>query len=180
MATPSRPISKRTFQVIALASLPAPGVATYFAAPRVLAAFGDPSGAVSVLVVVLTLLVAVIAWAAVLLPIRRRSAMPTFSEELDSNGVTSFDELFAKARAGHEALANAGADRPDLNRRYHLRMAAGGLVVAVAAGVGTYAMALDASGQFFLAVPIVTASAAVLAAYHMARALIVRVPPARS
>jgi hypothetical protein len=169
-----RPIPKRVFQSIAIATLPLPAYVTYRCAPGVLGAAGDPSGPLKVLVVVLVLLVAVVAWALALLPVRRMSTMPTLQEEMALRGATSFGELFDHARVEHAQLRDAGADRPDRRRRYHTRMAIGSLVVTLATGIGTYAMLTDGGDTLFLAFPVVAISSAVLALYHAVRALTAR------
>jgi hypothetical protein len=157
------------FQVIALVTLAVPAAGTWYVAPRLLRALGSPSALVALLVVLLTLLVLVVGWAVALLPLRRRSAMPTFAEELAAKGAASFPELVKKSQRELHQLA--GSADPAQRRRYHLRMAAGGLVVGVAFGVGTMAMVL-AEGPVFVFVPVAAVAGIGLATYHAGRAVL--------
>jgi hypothetical protein len=167
-----RPIPKRVFQAVALATMPAPFVATYFATPAALAFTGHPEGAVMVLVAVTTLLVMTVAWALVLLPLRRFSQMPTLRDEMALSGASSVGEMFERARAEQASLQSA--TDPTLRRRYHFRMALGGGVLGLATGAVTYAMMIQPGGNFFVALPVIAATSLVLAAYHLVRALSIR------
>ena len=81
---PSTTLSKRTFQLLALGTLPLPFLATWTAWPH-LPRPGDDVGiafAAHLLVGALTLLVCVALWAAALLPLRRRTALPPITQGL--------------------------------------------------------------------------------------------------
>lgn len=172
--SPTRPISKGAFRFIALVTLALPFGGTWFLAPKVLRALGDPRGPVGLLVAVLILLGLVLAWAALLLPLRRRSMMPTLKETMAAKGASSLSELVSKSEAELAALASAPATRPDLRRRYHLLMAGAGGIIFLAFGVGTAAMLMDRGGRIFLAIPLMAASGLVLAIWHLVRAALTR------
>ncbi len=168
---PPRTISKRTFQLVALLTLPLPFAATVFTEPHLprMTSDSDEATLVRVLLVVLVLLGFVILWAAALLPLRRRSAIPTLAEEMSAAGVSSLGALYDKARDDQRALASAR--EPHIRRRYHLRMAAAGALVAVVSGAVTALMLTALSETFFFWFPVASVVSAVLSAYHLARGL---------
>ncbi|MFO0624964.1 MAG: hypothetical protein U0325_05050 [Polyangiales bacterium] len=129
-----RPVSRRAFQAVALATLPLPIAATWCVAPSLPhpAAGTDLALPLRALAVVLTLLGFVLLWALVLLPLRRRSRMPTLPETLARAGVPTVGALYARERADLDASRDA-AD-PARRRSYHLRMLAGAVTVALLAG----------------------------------------------
>lgn len=157
------------FQAVALATLPLPFAATWAVAPW-LPRLGEGTElglVLRVLAVVLALLVFVLLWAAALLPLRRRSRMPTLTEELSRAGVSTVEELYALRRADLDASRDA-AD-PARRRSYHLRMLAGAAILALLAGGAT--ALLWASGLELVEPAVVTVASAGLTVWHGVGAL---------
>lgn len=167
-------ISKRVFQVVALATLPLPFAATWAAwpyLPRVAEDRGLGFG-LRVLLAALTLLVFVVAWAVVLLPLRRRTELPPLSQGLSDVSVASIGAAYEKARFAQHVDATSAS--PAARRRYHLRMAAAGALVAVVTGGFSAGMLSEPSGIVLLWFPVAAAVSAVLAGYHLIRGLLTR------
>lgn len=164
-----RPVSRRVFQAVALATLPLPFAATWSVAPW-LPRLGEGTQlalALRVLALALVLLAFVLLWAAALLPLRRRSRMPTLTEELSRAGVSTVEELYARQRADLDASRDA-AD-PARRRSYHLRMLAGAVTIALLAGGAT--ALLWASGLELVEPVVVAVASAGLAVWHGVGAL---------
>lgn len=164
-------ISKRVFQAIALATLPLPFAATW-AAWSHLPRFAEESalaGAVRLLLGALTLLVCVIVWAVALLPLRQRTELPPLTSGLSDLSAASLGAAYEKARLDHQA--DAASTSPASRRRYHLRMAGAGAVIAVVTGAVSAAMLSEPSGRVLLWFPVASVVSAVLALYHLARGL---------
>lgn len=157
------------FQAVALATLPLPFAATWLVAPSLPRLGGGTAFALAlqVLLVVLALLAFVLLWAAALLPLRRRSRMPTLTEELSRAGVATVGALYAQQRADLDASRDA-AD-PARRRSYHLRMLAGAATLALLTG-GAAAL-LWASGQALVEPVVVAVVSLGLAVWHGAGAL---------
>jgi hypothetical protein len=172
--SPLRPLSRRTFQVIALASLAAPAALTWWAGPGAYAALGG--GAAGVLGFVLVLLGAVLVWAVALLPLRRRTDLPSLGTDLTRASGLALAEQLARERATLEGLRSA-LD-PRLRRRYYVRMAAGGAVVSVALGTGVAAMLLENPARIYVKLALAAVIAPVLTVYYLVRALLTRAPRA--
>ncbi len=171
---PPSPITTRTFQLVALLTLPLPFAATYAVYPHLshVAQGSDAGFAVRALLTVLTLLVFVIAWAAALLPLRRRSSLPPITQGLSGASVGSIGAAYEKARL--DLRADATAASPARRRRYHLRMAGAGALIAVATGAVTLVMLNDPSGIVYLWFPIASVVSAALALYHGVRGALLR------
>ena len=171
---PTTTLSQRTFQLIALGTLPLPFLATCIAWPHLLRP-GDDAGlafAVHLLCGVLTLLFFVVLWAAALLPLRRRTALPPITQGLDGVSLGTLGAAYAQAR--FDLHVDATAASPGPRRRYHLRMAAAGALIALATGGASAAMLTDPSGTVYLWFPVAAAVSAALALYHLARGLLLR------
>ena len=169
---PSTTLSKRTFQLIALGTLPLPFLATWTAWPH-LPRPGDDVGiafAAHLLVGALTLLVCVALWAAALLPLRRRTALPPITQGLAGVSPGTLGAAYDQARFDLHVDATAASPAP--RRRYHLRMAAAGALVALATGGVSVAMFTAPSGTVYLWFPIAAAVSVALALYHLARGLL--------
>ncbi len=165
-------IPKRVFQVVALATLPLPFAATWAAWPHLprFEAAGDVAFGVRLLVGALTLLAFVVAWAVVLLPLRRRTELPPLTQGLSDVSAQSIGAAYEKAR--FEQHVDATSASPAARRRYHLRMAAAGALVAVVTGGLSAAMLSEPSGVVLLWFPVAAAVSAVLAVYHLVRGLL--------
>jgi hypothetical protein len=165
-----RPVSRRAFQAVALLTLALPFAAAAAVEPHlprlgVGTALALP---LRVLLAALALLGFVLAWALALLPLRRRSRMPTLAEELARADVRSFAELYARAR-NDLASAESSPD-PARRRRRHLSMAAaGGGVTVLLAGVCALLWASNETVVVEAVVALVVSAG--LALYHAARAL---------
>ena len=148
--------------------------ATYAVYPHLshVAQGSDAGFAVRALLTVLTLLVFVIAWAAALLPLRRRSSLPPITQGLSGASVGSIGAAYEKARL--DLRADATAASPARRRRYHLRMAGAGALIAVATGAVTLVMLNDPSGIVYLWFPIASVVSAALALYHGVRGALLR------
>jgi hypothetical protein len=169
-----RPLSRSTYQVIALVSLAAPGALTWWAGPGVYAAFGG--GAMGVFGVVLVLLVAVLAWVVALLPLRRRTDLPPLTAGLAPHDGPGLAERLACERIAPETLRTA--PDPRIRRRYYLRMAAGGAFVTVALGAGTAATLLESPERIYVKLLLAAIIAPVPTVYYLIRALGARPPGA--
>ena len=169
---PPAPVSKRTFQVVALGTLPLPFFATWAAWPHLphLGDDADLATATRVLVGALTLLGCGLLWAVALLPLRRRSALPPITQGLEGASLGALGAAHDKARLDLHADATAAAPAP--RRRYHLRMAAAGALVALATGAVTAAMVTGPSGTVYLWFPVAAVVSAALALYHLVRGLV--------
>lgn len=172
--SPPSPIATRTFQVVALLTLPLPFAATYAVYPH-LSHVAQGSGvgfAVRALLTVLTLLVFVIAWAVALLPLRRRSSLPPITQGLSGASLGSIGAAYEKARLDLHVDATSASPAP--RRRYHLRMAGAGALIAAVTGAVTAAMLNDPSGIVYLWFPVAAAVSAALALYHGVRWALLR------
>ena len=122
------------------------------------------------LIGVLTLLVCVIAWAVALLPLRRRTELPPLASGVSELSAASLGAAYEKARSDHQA--DAVSTSPASRRRYHLRMAGAGALVAVVTGAVSAAMLSEPSGRVLLWFPVAAVVSAVLALYYLARGLL--------
>ena len=172
--SPPSPIATRTFQLVALLTLPLPFAAPSAAYPHLphLAQGSGVGFAVRALLTALTLLVFVVAWAAALLPLRRRSSLPPITQGLSGASAGSIGAAYEKARV--DLHADAASATPARRRRYHLRMAGAGAIVSVATGAVTLGMLNDPSGIVYLWFPIASAVSAALALYHGVRGALLR------
>lgn len=165
-------IPKRVFQLVALATLPLPFAATWAAWPHLprFEAAGDVAFGLRLLLGVLTLLAFVVAWAVVLLPLRRRTELPPLTQGLSDVSPAAIGAAYEKARL--DLHADATSPSPAPRRRYHLRMAAAGALVAVVTGGLSAAMLSEPSGVVLLWFPVAAAVSTVLALYHLVRGLL--------
>lgn len=165
-------IPKRLFQLVALATLPLPFAATWAAWPHLprFEAAGDVAFALRLLVGALALLAFVVAWAVVLLPLRRRTELPPLSQGLSDASPAAIGAAYEKARL--DLHSDATSASPTARRRYHLRMAAAGALVALVTGALTAAMLGEPSGIVLLWFPVAAAVSAALALYHLVRGLL--------
>jgi len=167
-------IPKRVFQIVALTTLPLPFAATWAVWPH-LPRLAEDSGlafGVRLLLGALTLLAFVGLWAVVLLPLRRRTELPPLTQGLSDVSVQSIGAAYEKAR--FEQHVDATSASPAARRRYHLRMAAAGALIAVVTGAVSAAMLSEPSGVVLLWFPVAAAVSAALAVYHLVRGLLAR------
>jgi hypothetical protein len=171
---PPSPLPTRTFQLVALATLPLPFAATWALWPY-LPRFAEGSSvafAGRVLVAVLALLGFVILWALALMPLRRRSTLPPLTQGLEGVSLGSIGAAYSEAERALHADATALTSAP--RRRYHLRMAGAGALVALASAGVTAVMLRDPEGPLLLWFPVAAAVSVVLAGYHLIRGLLLR------
>ena len=162
-------LRRSTFQILSLLSLALPIGATYALAPRAVARVGATDSAleVRVLVTVLVLLVAVLLWAALLLPLRAMTDMAKLSDELArlrAEGVRT-----AIQREQSELARLERSPRLADRRRYHLMMAAAAGVVALAAGFLTWLTLAGEGDVLFLSLPVAALVGLALALHHLVR-----------
>lgn len=134
-------ISRRTFQVVALATLPLPFLATYALGRHAAALVPDDSSTATLLTLLAHLLVllgCVVVWAVLLLPLRRRAGFQPLAEELeDIRRAGGIRQAVAVERQALEARATAG------DPSYHATFALVGLLLALAAAGLSWALWSD-------------------------------------
>lgn len=162
-------MQKRTFQLIALAVLPA-AIALGIAVGRALAAFfaqvdvGAPM-LLSLLAYLLGTLAAVLIWAVVLLPLRSRAGYTPLRSELDD--IRRDGLVHSVQRQKVELERDKSSRDPKTRAAYHSTMALTALLLMAGGGLLTWVLWTDG---YFFALPIATVLAGVvLGPYHTFR-----------
>jgi len=157
-------LSRRTYQLVALATLPLPVLATYaFGGPVAALVPSTLSGAMptllKVLAYALVLLVCVMVWAVVLLPLRRRAGFKPIATELgEIRAAGGLREAVAKERSALEA--RRAANDPS----YHSTFALVGVLLSLASAGLSWALWNDGYVMVFALATLLVCPA--LALYH--------------
>lgn len=156
-------VSRRTYQLIAVATLPLPFLGTYLLGPGAAALVPASTGPVptllGVLAYLLVLLACVLIWGAMLLPLRRRAGITPLRDELQQiREAGGLGEAIAKEQRALEARAAAG------DPSYHATFALVGLLLTLASAGLSWALWSD--GYVMLLALVAALVCPALALYH--------------
>jgi hypothetical protein len=164
-----RPIPRRLFQTLALASLVIVwGTAGQLAWSRswpvssLTAAFGTALG------ILVTWVLASVVWMILILPFRLYTDFPTLDQTLAARGARDFSHALDLERG---RLAADARGTPAQRRRYRLTMAGVGAVLAIACGVGSAVNLELAPESFLLAPPLLAIGLGLFAVWNLLRAI---------
>ena len=170
MTAPSM-LPRRIFQTIALTSLAAIWIGAGELGARHIAPVGPILDVLGPLFGGLVVwILATLAWALLMLPLRPMARFPSFAETMRAEGIESPADLQRRVGERRMALRAMEHGTPEERRGYHLAMSAGGAAVSVIAGVATGANLAVAPETLFLTPPVVLVVAVVLVLYHLVRA----------
>ncbi len=154
-------IPRRTYQLVAIATLPLAFLGTYALGRPVAALIPDdaePAALLALLAYVLILLACVLVWGVLLLPLRNRAGFKPIGKELSEIRAGGLAEAVAKERRALDACAAAN------DPAYHATFALVGALLSLASAGLTWALWSDG---YVMALPATaTLVCPVLAAYH--------------
>lgn len=138
-------MTKRTFQLIALVTLPLAGLLTFvvgrFLAPFLVELSPDLGALLTLLAYLLGTLAGVVVWAFALWPLRRRAGFPSFGDEV---GQVRRDGIVASVRREREVLdAKASSQDPATRADYYKSMCLAGVLVTFVGALLSVALLAD-------------------------------------